>query len=442
MFNLPQPRPFWSKDLEKSINEIQKLDDPNTSADEMLSASKWSIYALLAYSGILGAMSYYKNFEPSFGHQAALLMCLCLVITIEVGKNYFGVWSVRILMIAGIKHSCSEVHHFVKLVSLVGFATATFSMSVINSTRGGEQLSQLLRQEKNGMQLFKPNTDDIDAQIAQINNQIETNNKNTWKGMVVLESQRANKSLSRSIESLNKQKEAAASQQRDDWNKYYAQTAENSNYAAKLVMASGGWVEILQFILLLFRVSCEKTLLKRKEATTPTPSPQQFRNMNGNGTGSTAGSNQASTFKNNAIGFDYPNKDLRTSFEAQNLVSQCDTAVEDVKRPDQIEAAFKHYLTKFKADVSNLLSKNGQQATVCGRLRDALHGMLSNIPEDAGIKDKAREYLVWFNDNVHVPMLNRYTVDIEQTPLKLYKKPLDELCLKITSNNYESTRKV
>lgn len=428
-----EKRSIFAKDLQKSVAAVQHINDPTTSADEMLTASKFILYLLLAYSGILGAVSYYKNFAPSFGHEYALFMCVCLAFAIEFGKSYFGVWAVRLLLIAGIREATSEMHQFIKLVALIAFALATFAMSVINSTRGGEQLSHLLRQEKTGLQMFQANTAAIDQQIEAVNNQIAANNGNTWKGIVSYESQKANKKLSGSLENLQKQKTQTIEQQRADWQVHQAQQTENGNFAARLVMASGGWVELLQFILLLLRVSCEKSLLPLVPQPSPAPPPASNKTPGFNGSPSAPyqSNGTAANFQNhsNGIGFNYSNRDQPAA--AAPGVSQSVTGVTQFNsaNPDKPSAAaFGHFKTAFQREVFNLKTGNGARHTVCSRLGAALAGMIYNVSTiDEETRLSVLEYLVNFIQEVHSPILNSYTVELAQTPLAHYKPQFDEL---------------
>jgi len=430
-----EKRPFWAKDKKKAlaqnIEAVQHLNDDTTSADELLTASKVILYALLAYSGLLGAVSYYKNFEPSFGPEAALFMCLVLAAVIEIGKSYFGKWGIRQILIVGLKDSTMELHSTIRLLALVAFAVATFWMSVINSTRGGEQLSHLLRQEKTGLQMFQPNTADIDRNIETINSQIAENNANKWKGVTSYASQKANNKLAGSLESLNKQKEQRIEQQRADWNAHQAQQQQNGNFAARLVMASGGWVEGLQIIILFLLVSCEKSLISRL------PSPVQQRQQN-NGHYSNTNSNtqpvyNGQPFQNVVGGFDYRNKNTPTGGGAG--LAQSDRGLTEANTSSAGQPtfeAFKQHRTDFYRYRSNLKTGTGDRNTVCTRIGENLAGMAENLSTVPQIeKEKTLHELEAFYNDVHAPILNTYTVDLSQTPLRQYKPQFDTLYSKM-----------
>jgi hypothetical protein len=161
---------------------------------------------------------------------------------------------------------------------LLLIAAATFTMSFINSTRGGKQLSIMMSQERDASP-FVANTASIDSLIGSTQKNIETAAGTKWKGTTTRTSQQAIKSHSESIAALNRQRETTISQQRADWENEQARKSANSNYAANLVLASGGWVELLQILLILVRVACEKALDDRL----PSPAQEQQEEKSGIG---------------------------------------------------------------------------------------------------------------------------------------------------------------
>lgn len=258
--------PWWTRNkeagLQSRIRAIQRLNDPTTNADELLKGSKWLIVILLCFTGLLGGISYYKNFSASFPIEAAIAMALALTIAIEWGKNYCSTWAIRTPFFKGWGHIIQSPANSFMWLGLICIALATFSMSIINSTRGGHQLSLMLSQERDTT-LFIADTRGIDAQILAAQDNIRDAAKNKWRGTTTTQSQRAITAQSKSIESLNRQREMLIAQQRGDWEKRAAQKDENNHYAANLVLASGGWVELLQILLILVRVACEKALESR-----------------------------------------------------------------------------------------------------------------------------------------------------------------------------------
>lgn len=254
---------WWKGDKQKGLSEriaeIQQINDPTTNSDEILKGSKVLLFILLCFTGLLGGLSYYKNFSGAFPFEVAVFMAVALTAVIEWGKNYASKWALRIPFFRGFGHLATRPENTFVWVGLVAIAACTFYMSYHNSTIGGEQLSKMLSSERNRT-TFQPNTADIDAQIATVQAGIQQNQGIKWKGTTTYTAQRAIVSQSKSLEKLQDQRAAAIAQQRADYELNRNEQAENSNFASSLVMASGGYVELLQFLLLLLIVSCEKSL--------------------------------------------------------------------------------------------------------------------------------------------------------------------------------------
>ncbi len=274
---------WWKGDKQKGLSEriaeIQQINDPTTNSDEILKGSKVLLFILLCFTGLLGGLSYYKNFSGAFSSEVAVFMAVALTAVIEWGKNYASKWALRIPFFRGFGHLATRPENTFVWVGLVAIAACTFYMSVYNSTIGGEQLSKMLSSERNRT-TFQPNTADIDAQIATVQTGIQQNQGIKWKGTTTYTAQRAIVSQSKSLEKLQDQRAAAIAQQRADYERTRNEQAENSNFASSLVMASGGYVELLQFLLLLLIVSCEKSL---DRSPTPSQEPQKgtfFRREN------------------------------------------------------------------------------------------------------------------------------------------------------------------
>lgn len=261
-----QQAPWWSRDkkagLQSRIKAIQRLNDPTTNADELLSGSKILLFLLLCFTGLLAGFSYYKNFSGAFPVAVAAFMAIALTVAIEWGKNYCTTWAIRTPFFRGFGHIVSTPANSFMFAGLILIAAATFTMSVINSTIGGRQLSVMLNHERNTTP-FAANTANIDSLINTTQKNITEASTVKWKGVTTRTSQQAIKQYSTTLSSLNEQREAIIQQQRADWEKQQAVIAENRNYSANLMLTSGGWVELLQLLLILVRVACEKALDSR-----------------------------------------------------------------------------------------------------------------------------------------------------------------------------------
>lgn len=281
-----QNSPWWQSDSEQGLKsriaKIQKFRDPGTNADEMLRFGKVVIFILLCFTGMLGSINYYKNFSGTFPHEAAIFMAFALTFAIEFGKNYAAKWAIRIPFFRGFSHLTQRPEDTLVWASCILIAGVTFYMSIYNSTIGGQHLATILGQERN-QSAFSPDTRSIDAQITTTQKQIDEHGKIKWKGTTTRDAQKAIIKGSAALETLQQQRAQIIQQQRKDWEKAQGQKEVNINYTAKLVLASGGWAEVLQLLFFLLLVSCEKTLDRRITPPTPAPSHQTgigYRNHN------------------------------------------------------------------------------------------------------------------------------------------------------------------
>lgn len=266
---------WWTREkrdaLGERIGKIQRINDPTTNADEVLTGAKILIIVLLFFSGALGALSYFKNFSISFSFEFSCFLALCLTFTIEWGKNKCATWAARIPFFQGWGHISRTPANTFIFAALVLVTMATFAMSIYNSTKGGEQLALMLGQERNHSP-FQADTKSIDEQIAATQLAITNAPMGKWKGRMYYQDAKGVRADKKSLESLQRQREATSAQQRADWEKEQQLKQTNTSFGAKVVLASGGWVELLQVLLIILRVACEKTLDGRQS-----PTPQQQR---------------------------------------------------------------------------------------------------------------------------------------------------------------------
>lgn len=265
MANEPKTQPWWKttnpETLDDRVQAVQNVNDPTIMSDDVLRWSKVVLYALLAFTTLLSGFSYFKFFVNSFGPDLAIFMAVLLACIIEFGKNWGGLRVLRIPFFHGWGHIYSTVSNTIMWVGLLSLAVVTFTASVYNSTKGAEQLSLLLGHEKNRT-VFSPNTGDIDAQIAATEQRIADNRSTKWKGTTTVDAQRAIKAESRNLTSLQAQRATRIQQQRVDFEKESGIKDSQNQFTAGSLLAVGGWVELLQVILLFVRVSAERSLDK------------------------------------------------------------------------------------------------------------------------------------------------------------------------------------
>lgn len=387
-------QPWWTREKRDSLGEriqqIQRVNDPTTSADEVLTGSKILIVVLLFFSGALGALSYFKNFSISFPVEFAIFLALSLTFVIEWGKNKAATWAARIPFFQGWGHISRTPANTFVFIALVLVACATFAMSIYNSTKGGEQLALMLGQEKNHSP-FQPNTSDIDAQIAATQATVTGAPMVKWKGKQYYQDAKSVRAAQNSLSSLQRQRETAINQQRTDWESNQNMKAANTGFAAKVVLASGGWVELLQILLIILRVACEKNLDGRQS-----PTPQQRPAPGFNRSPSPGHIQVENTVRgtpiSRPIGFNVDqegNVQLAPDRQVQEKpvasVAQTPSAVPQTPQQistigaDQILLLLRSNLIK---EIPNLSNPHANQSTVSGRITKHLDeaGMLMSQP--------------------------------------------------------------
>jgi len=271
-------QPWWRRTnketLADRVKAVQNVNDPTIMADDVQRWSKIVLLALLGFTTLLSAASYLKFFEKAFGFHLALIMALTLACVIEFGKNWGFLRVLRIPFFQGWSYVWAEVANTVMWVFLLLLSLVTFSASVYNSTQGAKQLSLLLSHERT-YSAFSPNTAEIDAQITKL--QVEDdklgdikrkNGKTNW----AIQPMKAENS--KTLASLQEQRRVIIEKQRADWESQDAIRTQQNAFSANSLLAVGGWVELIQLILMFVRVAAEKSLDKtatERSATTSKP---------------------------------------------------------------------------------------------------------------------------------------------------------------------------
>jgi len=393
----PSQMPWWHREkkdgLSSRISQIQRVNDPTTYTDEVLTGAKFFIVLLLGFSGVLGALSYFQNFSISFPIEIAVFLALTLTIVIEWGKNKAATWAVRIPFFQGWSYLGQSPANTFIFVGLVCVALATFTMSIYNSTKGGEQLARMLSHEKNAT-VFAPDTKAIDDQIAATQQNVSAAPLVKWKGKQYYQDAKAVRAQSKSLESLQRQREEATKMQRADYERNLAIQASQTNFASKLVLASGGWIELLQVLLILLRVACEKNL----DGRTSPLSRQKT---------------QSADASSRQIGFNVGADGMVPTSDVRKPVSQSQQSVSQTNGTPPVmsaEEALRWFETELRREPSNLTNRHAQSDTVVNRI----HGKLSRAEnyleavEDASIPEKPAQRFKDYLQNDLFPVLNEF----------------------------------
>lgn len=405
MSNPTNAQPWWlranKETLDDRVRNVQNVNDPTIVSDDVQRWSKVILFVLLTFTTLLSAASYLKFFERSFGFMLALILAVMLAGTIEFGKNWGTLRCLRIPFFQGWSFVWREVSNTVMWVGLLALAIVTFSASIYNSTQGAHQLALLLSHERTHT-AFQPNTADIDRQIAAAEKRIADNRATKWKGTTTVDAQRAIRNETKNIESLQQQRAKAIQSQRADYEKQSGITEQQNTFSANSLMAVGGWVELLQFVLLLLRVAAERSLdktAKERRATTPPPhrqpngqpnpvnneSAQRFYFTRSSPTGDveaapTAELTQQPLFPPN-------NTDQNTVSQSSQTVTQQNAA----PPANQADAVLKLAEKQLRSWVPNFGRKDAKDSTVSANIDRILTETARNVRQ----KDFQPSYLVW-----------------------------------------------
>lgn len=266
MQDLSQKRKKWYQgrpaavSFASRVQEIQKYRTPATKADEFLRIVRFLVLPLLALWCIVISFASLQIFlAHSFGETYATIGAAILCIVIEIGKMKFGSYTFSKLFLEGIEGIETDFAEAAMWLFITGFAAFTFWMSINNSTHGAHNLA-LLRGNEAHYSAFVPDTKDLDDQIAAANGRVAQNGGIKWKGTVTYQAQQAIKTDSRVIQQLSAQKEQRVKDQRADYELRRAQIQDTTDKGASLVMAAGGYVEILQIISLMLMAACMRVV--------------------------------------------------------------------------------------------------------------------------------------------------------------------------------------
>lgn len=355
------------------IKSVQNVNDPTIVADDVQRWSTRFLYLLLIFTTLLSGFSYYKFFEKSFG-VFAVFMAISLAATIEFGKNWGFLKVLRMPFFLGWKHIQSEVQETFMWVGLLLLSITTFAASVYNSTHGAHQLSLLLGNERN-LSEFKPNTADIDNQIAATQGSMSQNRGIKWKGTVTYQAQKAIQKESVALEKLQNQRATTIDRQRADWEAQQAIKEGQNNFSANSLLAVGGFIELLQFLLMFMRVSAERSLDKTatsrnfEELSTAT---KGFTDFSTHGNGQNAPVNYGATnttpMQFRWDGYGQTQNAPTAVTQHQPPVSQAAQHSPTVLGSNQILLQLR---TKLMADIPNFRKRNGQPGTVSSRINKA-----------------------------------------------------------------------
>jgi hypothetical protein len=366
-----QQKKFWQSGstLESRVKAVQNINDPAILSDDVQRWSKLFLTMLLVFTTFLGAFSYFKFFENSFGFYAAAAMAVVLSITIEWGKNWGSLKFLRMWFFVGMDKITANMGLGIMFACVALLSATTFFASVSNSTKGAEVLSLVLADEKNERdgKAYDPGTQDIDAQILAVQKSISDAKNIKYKGETTYQAQRSIQSQSKALDKLYSIKQSRENGARADFDSRQKKLESRDNFKASTLLLVGGFVELLQIILLLLRVSSEKNLEDFYSKKTVPQSPQHksanFSTQNQETPAFESHQNTAFGHSKPSIGFKWDgygqNKENAVPQSPQHFLQ---------KFPDVCDKILLGLKSTFQKEVPNFYRHDANPDTVYGRI--------------------------------------------------------------------------
>ena len=280
MANSPNSQHWFQNDPEqgmrKRIARIQRMRDPGTFADEILSVSSWLLLLSLLFTGSLCFFSYKFFLERFLSPEASFFAAVAVTVLIEVGKKFIGMSALRMPFMQGWAYIGKTKENTGVFLGAAVFAIVVFAVSVYNSTNGAARYAQQ-QSESRTETAFTPDTKQIDEQIAGAREAVKNAPKAKWKGTEYYQDKKSVRSAEQTITTLSASREKAIAQQRADFERSRDRNDTNNEHSGQIALRIGGWLEAIQIILMLLMASCERVLDRRN------PSGQTGTTPQGNG---------------------------------------------------------------------------------------------------------------------------------------------------------------
>lgn len=363
--------PWWKpskSNLERRVERINQYRDTTTSTDEQLRMAGFALLALLLFTGSLAAMNYFLFFSHTLPFWFSVGAALLLTAAIEYGKAKMGLMALQKVFLEGWQEIFSTPAQTIMWAGTLVFALATFVMSVLNSTKGGEAMAAKLGREKH-QERFVPDTKYFDDQIAAATAIQQEHSANKYQKNIVYQSTIVAKKQSSLISKLNEDRQKSVNQQRADWEKRTGQQEAETSTAAGMVLKAGGWIEGLQLVLIFIIAASQKALEEKMNTPSPTPNEgtrrtvpphnqQPINEFRGN-LNSSAAQNMAS----------FPVPHAQRSVTSDTAVSHDNRELGDSNADSVLKAA----RTELLRDLANLRNSNGAPESIAKRMHSVFN---------------------------------------------------------------------
>ena len=367
--------PWYKKDdnarFQSRVDRIHKMRDPGTFADEILSGSNILLTLSLLFTAALCFFSYKFYLERFLDPTVAIIAAVMITVLIEYGKKRIGMAALRMPFMQGWKFITSTQENTVMFIGVAFFSVVIFLISIFNSTNGSSKYAEQTARAKTET-AFVPDTKDIDGQIKLLQDNVTGAPKARWKGREYYQDPKSVRQAQTSIASLQRQREVALQTQRADFERTRGNNDDTNHHSAEIALRIGGWLELVQIILMIIMASCERVLDRRSgNSNTTSNRPGQIGFNNSFQPTSHTDPNQF----NSRIGF-------KTYESPNNTVPQPPQTVAQplpVLSGKEADAAIRYWLNLIKKEPSNFSRSDAAPESVARRITQALDGMVSTL---------------------------------------------------------------
>ena len=376
-------QPWFQKEqgagMKARVDRIHKLRDPGTFADEILRFAKSLLWLTLLFTGALCLFSYMQFLERFLPIEAAVAAAVAITVVIEIGKQSIGLNALRMPFMQGWRYIFATPWNTGVWIGTTLFGIVIFAISVYNSTNGAAKYAENRAQERTE-KAFASSTQDIDQQIASTQERIQNAPKVKWKKKYYYQDPESVRAAEQSLATLQQQKKEAVTQQRADFERGRNIDDKNNSHSATIALRIGGWLEIIQFILMCLIASCERVLDGRNNINTQSPTPRNDEKQN-------IGYKQLNTItgqdtkppisSRTQIGFNRPQES--TDQPPVTQPTQHVTQQNGLLTGQQADDAIRHYLNALKREPSNFNNPHAKTETVADRMHKALQSIVNTL---------------------------------------------------------------
>lgn len=428
MSNTSNPQPWWkstdpNKGMQQRVAEIHKMRDPGTFADEVLKGSKFLFFLSLAFTGTLCFFSYSFFLERFLSPEATLVAAVAITVLIEYGKQRIGMNAIRMPFLQGWRYITSTAENTFMFLGSALFAIAVFSISVYNSTNGAARYAQQTAEQKTEAN-FVADTKYYDEQIAAHQKTIDAAPTYKWKKQTYYQSPKSVNTAIAAKKELEAAREKARAEQRADFERSRDKSDAANTHSGQIALRIGGWLELLQVLLMFLMASCERVLDRRsspeKKGSTAPPHTQPAN----------IGFKQQPVVSNQNNPVDHtdplPIRQQIGYHRYEQPAAQPQISVPQTAQPvqrdsrmlfgEEADKTISYHLSLLKKEPSNFSNKHANPETVARRIHTKLDSLTNTMKwVEWCSKEKALEVVNYINESIWPHLVEHgFTYDLKE----------------------------